>query len=67
MSGQGQSFKVEKSVVHPEFNGPALVNDIAVIFLSDKVAGPYASFEGTSYPEGGSKLMVAGYGGKLTI
>ncbi len=61
ISAKGQHFSVVKSVEHP--NHYAMNNDIGLVFLSDKVAGPYASFEGSSYPEAGSKLTVAGHGG----
>ncbi|KAF9285274.1 hypothetical protein BGZ68_004001 [Mortierella alpina] len=51
--GKGKHFKVVKSVVHPEYDVKAFVNDLGLIFLSDK---------GAFYPEGGSKLTVAGFG-----
>ncbi|KAF9289834.1 hypothetical protein BGZ68_008557 [Mortierella alpina] len=55
-------LKPVKVVVHPKFARATLVNDIGLEFLPEKVDGPYALIEGTSYPEEGSKLMVAGYG-----
>ncbi|KAF9285511.1 hypothetical protein BGZ68_003790 [Mortierella alpina] len=60
--GVGKKLKYEKAVSHPEYYQTASVNDIAVAFLPEKADGPYASIEGTSYPDEGSKLTVAGYG-----
>ncbi|KAF9957900.1 hypothetical protein BGZ72_001184 [Mortierella alpina] len=60
--GKGKHLKIAKAVMHPEYNSPGSTNDIAVVFLPEKVEGPYALIEGTSYPEGGSKLTVAGHG-----
>ncbi|KAF9576121.1 hypothetical protein EC968_000189 [Mortierella alpina] len=56
--------KFVKSVQYPGFNASTGTNDIGLVFLQEKVDGPYALIEGTSYPEEGSKLMVAGNGGK---
>ncbi|KAG9321741.1 hypothetical protein KVV02_005087 [Mortierella alpina] len=59
---KGKHLQVAKTVMCPEFNRTSRVGDIAVVFLPEKVDGPYASYEGTSYPEAGSELTVAGYG-----
>ncbi|KAF9948425.1 hypothetical protein BGZ72_009660 [Mortierella alpina] len=57
----GKLVKAVKSFSHDNYVHKASANDIGIVFLSEKVDGPYASTEG-GYPEGGSKLTVAGYG-----
>ncbi len=61
---EGKFMNAVKAVKHPKYMESSTFNDSGLIFLSEKFDGPYATLEGTSYPEGGSKLTVAGHGGK---
>ncbi|KAF9285275.1 hypothetical protein BGZ68_004002 [Mortierella alpina] len=58
---KGRHLRIVKAVRADSDNSIG-ANDIAVAFLSEKVDGPYALIEDTSYPEEGSKLTVAGFG-----
>ncbi|KAF9935904.1 hypothetical protein BGZ67_002889 [Mortierella alpina] len=60
-SRKGKHLEVVKTVLHPEYSD-FLLNDIRLVFISEKVEGPYASFGGEPYPEDASKATVAGYG-----
>ncbi|KAF9937447.1 hypothetical protein BGZ67_001285 [Mortierella alpina] len=61
---KGKHLKLVRAIQHPKYNATSMstTNDIAVVFLPEKVDGLYASFEGTSYPEAASELTVAGHG-----
>ncbi|KAF9575921.1 hypothetical protein EC968_000882 [Mortierella alpina] len=50
-------FNSVKFVIHPN-----RVHDIGLVFLPERVDGPYGIIEGKSYPEERSKWTVAGYG-----
>ncbi|KAF9952392.1 hypothetical protein BGZ72_006319 [Mortierella alpina] len=64
----GTKFKVGKSVTaleyvpHPEYNSTRDTNDIGLIFIKEKVKGPYAKIRGGSYPKAMSKITAAGFG-----
>ncbi|KAF9983346.1 hypothetical protein BGZ75_005183 [Mortierella antarctica] len=65
-SRKGKHLEVVKTVLHPEYSD-FLLNDIRLVFISEKVEGPYASFGGKPYPEDASKATVAGYGSKVQV
>ncbi|KAF9284549.1 hypothetical protein BGZ68_004616 [Mortierella alpina] len=64
----GTKFKVGKSVTaleyvpHPDYNSKRDTNDIGLIFIKEKVKGPYAKIRGASYPKSKSKVTPAGFG-----
>ncbi|KAF9576106.1 hypothetical protein EC968_000174 [Mortierella alpina] len=65
-ANEGKLLKPVKAITHSNFHQGKLTNDIRLVFLSEKVGGPYGSIEDVSYPEEGSKLMVAGYDRTIT-